>query len=72
MGRHLDRIEGSSRLAYGQWLMDQFIAHGTRGRDARYTLRMAISSYKRGELKLKTFDTKLNVATERLRILRSK
>jgi hypothetical protein len=67
---HLDRIEPAARMAYAQWLLDRFTALGKRGADARYTLRTALAAFKRGDLKLETFDTKLVTAEERLRLLR--
>lgn len=60
----------AARIAYADWLATAFEAHGTRGRDARYTVKRYLASFKRGELKDTTFDAKLDGSRERLEMLR--
>ena len=60
----------SARRAYAVWLATMFEAHGKLGVDGRYTVKRYLAAFRRGELKPKTFDQKMDAARERLEMLR--
>lgn len=69
---HVERIERQARLTYATWMMNRFAAYKSPGRDARYTLQLAVAAYRAKRMRQSTFDNKIETSRERLRLMEGK